>query len=174
MVDSTRGVEAWKEHTTAFDRVRSIVEALDQARTAQYIAEAAAVSETTANNHLKRLAEMNVIRTVAGEDATRYEPDPLYARFRTLRELIANHDHEQLLELRADLQQQIQKSKVQHGVDSPAELRTRATETETATETMELIEAASDWELSRYQLSIVDDAIDNYSDYAAIDGRPHA
>ena len=171
---SPRGVEAWKEHTTAFDRVRSIVEALDQPRTAQYIAEEAAVSETTANNHLTRLAEMNVIRSIAGEDATRYEPDPLYARFRALRELITNHDHEQLLELRADLQQQIEGAKAQHGVDSPTELRTRATETETATETMELIETASDWELSSYQLSIVDDAIDNYSEYAAIDGRAHA
>jgi len=174
MDDSLRGVEAWKEHTTAFDRVRSIVEALDQARTAQYIAKEAAVSETTANNHLKRLAEMNVIRTVAGEDATRYEPDPLYGRFRTLRELIANHDHEQLLELRADLQQQIEDTKARHGVDSPTALRTRATETETATETMELIEAASGWELSLYQLSIDDDAIDNYGEYAAIDRRAHA
>ena len=174
MDDSPRGIEAWKKHTTAFDRVRSITEALDQARTAQYIAEEAAVSETTANNHLKRLADMNVIRTVAGEDATHYEPDPLYARFRTLRELITNHDHEQLLELRADLQQQIEEAKTQHGVDSPTALRTQATETEKATETMELIEAASDWELSRYQLSIVDDAIDNYGEYAAIDGRAHA
>ncbi len=174
MDGSPRGVEAWKEHTTAFDRVRSIVEALDQARTAQYIAEEAAVSETTANNHLKRLVEMNVIRTVASNDATRYEPDPLYARFRTLRELIANHDHEQLLELRADLQQQIEECKTQHGVASPTKLRKRATKTETATETMELIEAASDWELSQYQLSIVDDAIDNYGEYAAIDGRAHA
>jgi len=171
---SPRGVEAWKEHTTAFDRVRSIVEALDQPRTAQYIADQAAVSETTANNHLTRLAEMNVIRSVPGGDATRYEPDPLYARFRTLRQLIENHDHAQLLELRADLQQQIEDCKTQYDVDSPTALRTQATDTETATETMELIEAASQWELSIYQLSIVDDAIDNYSEYAAIDGRAHA
>jgi len=164
-----RGVEAWKEHTTAFDRVRSIAEALDQARTAQYIAEEAAVSETTANNHLKRLAEMNVIRTVANDNATRYEPDPLYVRFRTLRELITNYDHEQLLKLQADLKQQIEECKTQYGVDSPTALRTQATDTET--ETMELIEATSEWELSIYQLSIVDDAIDNYGEYAAINGR---
>jgi len=104
MEDSPRGVEAWKEHTTAFDRVRSIAEALDQARSAKYIAEEAAVSETTAHNHLKRLAEMNVIRTVADENATYYEPDPLYGRFRTLRGLIENHTHQELLELKADLQ----------------------------------------------------------------------
>lgn len=174
MGNSARGVEAWTEHTTAFDRVRSIVEALDQPRPAQYIADAAAVSETTAHNHLTRLAEMNIIRTVAGEDATRYAPDPLYARFRTLRGLIEDHNHEELLELKADLQQQIEDTKQQHGVDSPTELREQATQTDTAAETMGCIEAASDWELTRYHLSIVDDAIDNYTEYAAIDGRTPA
>lgn len=174
MGTQSRGVEAWKNHTTAFDRVRSIVEALDQARTAQYIADAAAVSETTAHNHLKRLAEMNVIRTVTGEDATRYEPDPLYARFRTLRELIEEHDHEELLELKADLQRRIADTKQQYEADSPTDLREQATQTETAAETMELIEAASEWALARYHLSIVDDAIDNYTEYAVIDGRTPA
>jgi len=173
MEHSARGVEAWTDHTTAFDRVRSIVEGLDQPRTAQYIADAAAVSETTAHNHLTRLAEMNVIRTVAGEDATRYEPDPLYARFRTLRRLIADHNHEELLELKADLQAQIEDAKQQHGVESPTALREQATAADTAAETMDCIEAASDWALTRYHLSIVDDAIDNYTEYAAIDrGTP--
>lgn len=174
MVNDSRGVEAWKDHTTAFDRVRSIAEGLDQARTAQYIAEAAAVSETTAHNHLKRLTRMDVIRTVAGEDATRYEPDPLYTRFRTLRELINEHDHQELLELKADLQQEIEDIEEQYGVDSPTALREQTTETNTAAETMELVEAASDWELTRYHLSIVDDAIDNYTEYEAIDRRTPA
>lgn len=174
MGESPRGVEAWKEHTTAFDRVRSIVEAVDQPRSANYIAEEAAVSETTAHNHLKRLAEMNIIRTVTGETATYYELDPLYGRFRTLRKLIENNTHQELLELKADLQQQIEDCQEQYEVHSPTDLRARATETETAAETMELIEEAGDWELSRYQLSILEDAIDNYGEYAAIDGRLHA
>jgi len=171
MVNDSRGVEAWKNHTTAFDRVRSIVEGLDQARTAQYIAEAAAVSETTAHNHLKRLGEMDVIRTVSGKDAKRYEPDPLYARFRTLRELINEHNHQELLELKADLQQQIENTEERYGVHSPTTLREQAAETNTAAETVELVEAASDLELTRYHLSIVDDAIDKYTEYATIDDR---
>lgn len=169
-----RGVEAWKEHTTAFDRVRSITQTLDQPRTAKYIAEEAAVSETTANDHLKRLVEMNVIRTVKGEDATLYEPDPLYARFRTLRRLIDEHDHTELLELKSDLQQQTENLEEKYGEDSPTDLRERAAETETAEETMQLIEDASDWELALYHLSVVNDAIDNYSEYAELDRRVHA
>lgn len=173
-MDSTRGVETWKEHTTAFDRVRAIAQTVDQPRTASDIAAEAAVSETTAHAHLKRLAEMNVIRTVASEDAILYEPDPLYARFRTLRRLIDKHNHTELLELKRDLQQQIENVEEQYEENSPAEVRKQAAETETAAETMALIEDASDWELSLYHLSVVNDAIGNYSEYAEIDGNVHA
>lgn len=171
MDEPQRGVEAWKEHTTAFDRVRSIAQTLDRPRPAKYIANEAAVSETTTNNHLKRLVEMSIVRTIASEAGSLYEPDPLYARFRTLRRLIDEHDHQELLERKADLQREIEEFEPRYGVDSPTELRERAAELETAAETMELTKDASDWELARYHLSIVNDAINNYSEYAELDGR---
>ncbi|MXV60964.1 ArsR family transcriptional regulator [Natronorubrum sp. JWXQ-INN-674] len=174
MDEAKRGVEAWKEHTTAFDRVRSIAEAVDRPRTAKYIAAEAAVSQTTAHEHLKRLAEMDVIRAVDGEDATRYEPDPLYARFRALRRLITDHDHEELLELKSDLQEQIEEFQEQYEVGSPETLREQAAETETAEETREYRKDASDWELALYHLSIANDAINNYREYADLDNRLHA
>lgn len=174
MTTDKTGVEAWKEHTTAFDRVRSIAQTLDQPRPASYIAEEAAVSETTANDHLSRLVEMDTIRTVPTEDATLYEPDPLYARFRTLRRLIDENDHEELVELKSDLQQEIEEFEAQYDADSPTALREQAADTETADETMDLIEDASDWELALYHLSVVNEAIDNYSEYANTDSRIHA
>ena len=66
MGHSSRGIETWTDHTTAFDRVWSIVEALDQPRTAQYIADAAAVSETTVHSHLKQLADERLLRMRPG------------------------------------------------------------------------------------------------------------
>ena len=166
-MDNTRGVEAWKEHTTAFDRVRSIAQSVDQPRTAKYIADEAAVSESTAHGHLKRLADMSVIRPVASEETTLYEPDPLYTRFRTLLRLIDEHDHTELFELKTDLQQQIEQLEEQYGVSSPTDLREQVAETETGDETRQLVKNASDWELAIYHLSVVNDAIDNYSDYTA-------
>ena len=174
MSEHSRGLKAWKEHTTAFDRVRSIAEGLDQPRTARYVAEEAGVAETTAHEHLKRLAEMNVIRSVVGEDATRYKPDPLYARFRTLRGLIDDHDHAELLELKADLQRELKEFTEAYAVDSPTELRERTAETADAAETMTRIEDASDWEVTQYHLSIVNEAIEKYSEYTGSDGRVHA
>lgn len=173
MGDTERGVDAWKEHTTAFDRIRSIAQTVDQPRTAAYIAAEAAVSETTAHDHLKRLVEMDVVRVVRGEDATLYEPDPLYARFRTVRRLIDDHDHEELVELKAEVQGRIEAIRTRYEADSPTNLRQRAAQTESADDTMELIEDASDWELALYHLSAVNDAIDNYSEYAGLDGRVH-
>ncbi len=174
MEESNLGVNTWKEHTTAFDRVRSIAQTLDQPRTAKYVAGEAAVSETTAHEHLKRLVEMNILRTVDGENATQYEPDPLYARFRTLRQLIDDHTHEELLERKSDLQFEIEELEAQYGVDSPTDLRERAADTESAAETMDLITDASDWELALYHLSVVNDAIDNYTEYANLDQRVQA
>lgn len=174
MEESERGIESWKEHTTAFDRVRSVAEALRQPRPASYIAEGAVASKTATYEHLQRLVEMNVLRTVAGEDATLYEPDPLYARFRTLRRLIDRHDHEELLELKSDLQQQIEIIEQKYDADSPTDLREQASDAEASDETIQLIEDARDWDLCCYRLSVLDEAIDNYSEYSRLDNRGQA
>lgn len=129
------------------------------------------MSETTANDHLKRLVEMDVIRAVEGSDATRYEPDLLYARFRMLRRLIDEHDHQELLALKSETQQRIEALEAEYEVTSPSELRELAAETDTAAETMDLIEHASEWDLSLYNLSVINDAIDNYTEYTELNQR---
>jgi len=165
MAESDPGVEAWVEHTSAFDRVRSVAGALSEPRPASLIAAEAAVSENTARGHLDRLVELNVLVEVGGEGATRYAPDPLHARLATLRELVAEHDHDGLVALKADLQTEIEEWRAAYGVDSPTELRERAAEADSAAETTEIRRTASDWELVTYRLGIVDDAIENYAAY---------
>ena len=78
------GTDVWKENTSAFDRVRSITVTLSQPRTADWIAEEAQAAGNTARDHLQRLVDMNVLQTVSGEQATLYQPDPLYTRMRAL------------------------------------------------------------------------------------------
>jgi predicted ArsR family transcriptional regulator len=60
MTDST-GVEAWKEQTTAFDRIQSVASAVSQPQLVSHIAAEAHVAENTARNHLTRLVELNVL-----------------------------------------------------------------------------------------------------------------
>jgi len=170
MGEKNRGIETWKEHTTAFDRVRSIAQGLSQPQTAGYIANEAAVSETTAHSHLKRLVDMNIIREITDTDAVRYEPDPLYTRFAMLRSLIDKHDHQELLKLKSDLQQQVEQFTEEQQRSSPAELRKYGAETDTSSETEQLLTAASEWDMALFHLEIVNDAIENYTLYTSLNG----
>lgn len=81
----------------------------------------------------------------------------------TLHELLEQHDRDELIELKADLQSQIDEWRDEYGGDSPGGLRARTADTETAAQTREIKTAASDWELATYRLSILEDAIENYT-----------
>ncbi|MFD1571231.1 DUF7342 family protein [Halorubrum laminariae] len=165
MTETTDGLEAWIEHTSAFDRVQSVVRSVSEPKPVSYIAEEAHVAENTARDHLERLVELNVLLESESGGTALYSPDPLHVRLQTLRDLLEEHDRDGLIELKADLQVEIEKLSEEYGVDSPDALRKLAAESESAAETSEIRKAASDWELMLYRLSIVEDAIEGYSEY---------
>ncbi|MFC6770046.1 ArsR family transcriptional regulator [Halorubrum pallidum] len=165
MSESTDGIEAWKEHTSAFDRVQSIARSVSEPKPVSYIAEEAHVAENTARDHLERLVELNVLLESESGGTALYSPDPLHVRLQTLRELLENNDRDSLIELKADLQAEIEDLGEKYDVNSPDSLRDLAAESESAAETSEIRKAASDWELMLYRLSIVENAIENYGDY---------
>lgn len=163
--------DRWKEHESAFDRVRSIAVTLTQPQSADWIAEQAHVAGNTARDHLQRLVEMNVLQGVAGDGATRYRPDPLYTRMRALRDILDGRDRDELIELRADLQEQIESWQAEYDAESPDDLREHAARSGSADETRDLRRTASDWDIVRYRRRLVEDAIEHYSDYT---GATHA
>ncbi|MBP1987036.1 DUF7342 family protein [Halolamina salifodinae] len=166
MSEETPGVEAWKERTTAFDRVRSVAESASSPQTVAEIAADAAVAENTARNHLDRLVAMNVLVRTDSNGTTTYAPDPLHARAGAIRELLNEHDHDGLLELRAELQERVAAWTTEYGVDSPAALRERAADAEDAATTRRMRADANDWELVAHRLDLVEEAIRNYTAYS--------
>ncbi|WP_449272143.1 DUF7342 family protein [Halorubrum halophilum] len=56
--DDPDWMETWKEHTSAFDRVKSVTMMLSEPQSASWIAEQAAVSPNTARDHLCRLVNL--------------------------------------------------------------------------------------------------------------------
>ena len=165
MTNQTPGVEAWKEHTTAFDRVQSVATTVSKPRPVSYIADEAHVAENTARNHLERLVSLNVLLKTEHDDGTLYSPDPLHTRMQTLRDLLEEHDRDGLIDLKAEVQSKIEEWETDYNADSPEDLRTRAAETDTASQTRDLRKTASDWELALYRLSVLEDAIENYATY---------
>lgn len=165
MTEEAPGVEAWTEHASAFDRVRSVAGSVSRPRSASHVAGEAHVAENTARDHLERLVDMNVLRRTDRSGTAVYAPDPLHTRLQTLRDLLEEYDHAELVRLKADLQDRVDAWREEYGVDSPEELRERAADTDDAVSTREIGKTASDWELVRYRLDVVEDAIENYTTY---------
>ena len=165
MSNQESGVEAWKEHTTAFDRVQSVGTTVSKPRPASYIADEAHVAENTARDHLERLVDLNVLLKTERDGGTLYSPDPLHVRIQTVRDLLEEHDRDGLIDLKIELQSQIEDWETDYSVDAPDELRSRAAETDTASQTRDFKKTASGWELALYRLSVLEDAIENYETY---------
>jgi len=158
---------AWTAHTSAFDRVRATALSLSDPRSAARIADEALVAENTARRHLERLADLHVLTADAAGDAVTYYPDPVYVRTRDLRELVAEHDRDELVGLAVDLKDEIESWQEEYGVASPDELRsTAAGDGTSADEAIERRRVASDWELAAYRLSLVEDALSRYEEYS--------
>ena len=167
MTDRSPGVETWREHTTAFDRVQSVSTTVSKPRPASHIADEAHVAENTARNHLERLVDLSVLLKTERNDGTLYSPDPLHVRIRTVRDLLEEHDRDGLIDLKIELQSRIEDWETDYSVDAPDDLRSRAAETDTASRTRELKRTAGDWELACYRLSVLEDAIENYETYTS-------
>jgi hypothetical protein len=159
------GIDAWKAHTSAFDRIQSVATTVSQPRSAAQIAADAQVAENTARDHLDRLVGLNVLLTHDQKGTTLYAPDPLQTRMQTLRDLLDTHDHDGLIQLKAELQDRIDAWRDEYAAESPDELRERAAETDDAVQTRAIRHTAQDWELVQYRLGVVEDVIRNYGTY---------
>ena len=161
-------VETWKEHASAFDRVKSVTMTLSEPRPASWISAEAAVSPNTARDHLRRLIDLGVVTATENDGTRHYYPDTLYTRLRDVRELLQETTKRELSERAAELKDDIAAWKVEYDAESPAALRERAADVDVSAERAhELVEVASDWELARYRLSLVQDAIENYDTWSA-------
>ena len=165
--DDPEWMETWKEHASAFDRVKSVTMTLSEPRSAPWIAEQAAVSPNTARDHLRRLVDLSVV-TETDDRISHYYPDPLYTRLRDIRALLEETTKQELAEQATELKDDIAAWKTEYDADTPDTLRERAaTETVSAEQAYELTQAASDWELAQYHLSLIQDAIANYDTWVS-------
>lgn len=87
-----------------------------QPQSASYIANEASVAENTVRNHLERHIKLNMLLKSDGDDATRYVPDPLHTRLQTLRDPTKTHDRDGIIELKTELQTQIEDWEAQYAV----------------------------------------------------------
>jgi len=166
--DEPEWVETWTEHASAFDRVKSVTMTLSEPRPTSWIATEAAVSPNTARDHLRRLIDLGVVTVTEKVGTRHYYPDPLYTRLRDVRELLRETTKRELSERATGLKDDIAAWEAEYDADSPDTLRARAVEADVSAEQAhELVAVASDWELARYRLSLVQDAVENYDTWSS-------
>lgn len=164
--DAASGDEAWRAHTSGFDRVQSVALALSEPRSAAWIADEALVAENTARRHLQRLADLNVLTAATDGSATTYYPDPVYVRTRELRALVDEHDQDGLAALAAELKTDVEGWQREYDASDPDELRRQVAEADvSAAAARERRRVASDWEHARYRLSLLQDALARYGEF---------
>lgn len=166
--DEPQSVQSWTEHTTGFDRIRSVASSLMKPRTAGWIADEAHVSEPTARSHLARLVDLGVLVSNDTAGGRTYYPDPVYTRLTAIQELVASNTEAELAEQAASVQRDVERWKDRFDVETPRELRASIAALDTAGEdAQERLDEAADWESARYHLSLLRDAIDHYDSYTS-------
>jgi len=163
MSDTDQG--SWTESLSGRERVRHVVELLDEPLAVEEIAERAEVSRTTADDELGRLQRDDWVLETTVDGKKAYDLNPVRLLFDEVTDLIASHTREeleaQLTELKADQEELA----ADYNVDSLAEFReTLAAAELSAAELRERRNAIATWEALNTELRLVKHALQLYSD----------
>lgn len=117
-------IEEWKEDTTAFDRVTTVIDTTSEPAFASDIAERAAVAEPTARRHLQSLAAVGRVATVSANGGTKYRRSPSSLAMRRIAGLHSHYSKEELQDAIGDLREQLATLRETHGVSDADDLAT--------------------------------------------------
>jgi DNA-binding transcriptional ArsR family regulator len=117
-------IEEWKEETTAFDRITTVIDATAEPAFAREIAERAAVAEPTARRHLKSLAEVGRVAAVSADGGTKYKRSPSTLAMRRISGLHATYSKPELQDAIEDLREKLTALRDTHGVSDADDLAT--------------------------------------------------
>lgn len=117
-------IEEWKEDTTAFDRITSVIDATAEPALAREIAERAAVAEPTARRHLKSLADVGRVEAVSADGGTKYKRSANTLAMRRISGLHATYSKAELQGAIADLREKLEFLRDEHGVSDADDLAT--------------------------------------------------
>jgi len=116
--------EEWKQDTTGFDRITTVIDATAEPAFAREIAERAAVAEPTARRHLKSLADVGRVTAVSADGGTKYKRSPSTLAMRRISGLHATYSKAELQDAIEDLREKLARLRDTHGVSDADDLAT--------------------------------------------------
>jgi len=171
MVMSDPNPEAWEEYTTGRERVRMVVEVLEEPATVTEIADEAAVAWETADSELERMLAENRIDEYEVDGQTKYGPNLIRQFIDQVLDLIEENDRETLERQLIEYQERLEALQAEHDAGSLSDFRERLTEAErTAEELREIRNVASTWEALETEIRLTKHALQFYEDIAHLSG----
>lgn len=161
--------EAWIEDTTGRERVRMVVEGIEEPATITEISEAADVAWDTANSELERMLTENVADKYEVDGQTKYGPNVVRQFLDQILDLIEENDREDLETRLVEYQERLESLQDEHGAGSADEFRKRLTDDDrTAEEMREIRNIASTWEALETEIRLTKQALNFYADVSRL------
>jgi len=163
MADSNPG--SWTESMSGRERVRHVVELLDEPTPVQKIADQADVSRATADDELQRLQSDDWVTETTVDGTKAYDLNPVRMLFDEVTDLIEAHSRDELESQLTELKEEQEALAAEYDVSSLDEFRELLTDEEfSAEELRERRNVIATWEAINTELGLVKHALHLYDD----------
>jgi Mn-dependent DtxR family transcriptional regulator len=156
---------SWTEKMSGRERVRQVVELLDEPTPVQEIANRADVSRATADDELQRLQSDDWVTETTVDGTKAYDLNPVRMLFDEVTDLIEAHSRDELESQLTELKQEQEELAAEYEVSSLDEFRGQlAAEELSADELRERRNVITTWEAINTELALVKHALQLYDD----------
>ena len=157
--------EAWKDQYNGRERVRMVVETLDEPETVTSIADRADVAWATADSELETLVAGNEAEEHTVDGQTKYAPNPVQILIEEVLDLINENSRDELESTLVEHTAQVESLQEEYEVKTLSELRNKLVEKDLTTEEMRTVRnAASTWEALETEIRLSKHALQLYTD----------
>lgn len=157
--------EAWTDKYSGRERVRMVIETLDEPATVSDIAAEADVAWGTADSELKALIAGNKAEEHTVDGQTKYAPNPVQTLIEEVLDLISENSRDELESTLVEHTAQVESLKEEYKVETVSELRNKLVEEDLTTAEMRAIRnAASTWEALETESRLLKHALQLYTD----------
>jgi predicted DNA-binding protein YlxM (UPF0122 family) len=151
------------------ERVRHVVELLDEPTPVQEIADRAAVSRTTADDELQRLKSDDWVTETTLDGTKAYDLNPVRMLFDEVTDLIEAHSRDELESQLTELKEEQEELATEYDVSSLDEFRERLADEElSAEELRERRNVIATWDAINTELGLVKHALQLYDDVSEL------
>lgn len=158
-------VDAWREEYSGRERVRMVIETLDEPATVSDIAERADVAWGTADSELERLLAEQTVREYTVDGSTKYGLNPVQMLVEEVLDLISENSRDELESALVEYQARVESLQDEYDVESLSDLRGDLIDEDLSAEEMrDVRNGASTWEALETEIRLTKHALELYDD----------